>query len=458
MGVGGAADRSGSAYAVPEDLRRPGLLGRFPPEAERRYRAWLVEQTRPLVRVLAVPSIPIWVLIPFAARLWVDSAIDSRIYLLSFAVVEPVVLLTLLITRTPHPRLQFPVASTAVVVIAGVTFYAFYDLLATRSQAGLLASIIWFNMLALFVRAPFRTTVLLTALVTAMGASLLVASVRDLGTARADTWPYFALLFVDVVMVPGMALVNEQAMRLRYVDELVIARQQADLVASRALVRRYAPQAVVARLEHGDTTVDGAQRRRVTIFFADVVGFTELADRLDPEALAEIVNDYLGSVADIVERHGGTVNEFAGDGVMAIFGAPADMPPRDQALAALAAARELQQSLPGLSERWFPLGIERELQARVGINSGVVSVGTFGSAVRATYTGIGLQTNIAARIQAHCPPGSVLLSKTSWHLVSDTVRCEPRGEVEVKGVHFPIGMYEPVPTEHRRPASTDRTV
>ena len=71
-------------------------------------------------------------------------------------------------------------------------------------------------------------------------------------------------------------------------------------------------------------------------------------------------------------------------------------------------------------------------------------IGTFGSAVRATYTGIGLQTNIAARIQSQCPPGSVLLSKTSWHLVSDTVPCEPHGEIEVKGVHFPIAMYEPV--------------
>ncbi|MEO6606208.1 MAG: adenylate/guanylate cyclase domain-containing protein, partial [Aeromicrobium sp.] len=104
---------------------------------------------------------------------------------------------------------------------------------------------------------------------------------------------------------------------------------------------------------------------------------------------------------------------------------------------------ELQRSLPEWSKRWFALGIDQDLRARIGINTGVVSIGTFGSAVRATYTGIGLQTNIAARIQTECTPGSVLLSKTSWHLVSDTVACQPRGEVEVKGVHFPIAMYEP---------------
>jgi class 3 adenylate cyclase len=168
-----------------------------------------------------------------------------------------------------------------------------------------------------------------------------------------------------------------------------------------------------------------------------------LADRLDPEALAEIVNEYLGSVAQIVERHGGTLNEFAGDGVMAIFGAPEELEPREQVRSALEAAQELQRSLPVWSQRWYELGIDQDLQARIGINTGVVSIGTFGSAVRATYTGIGLQTNIAARIQAQCDPGSVLLSKTSWHLVSDTVSCQPRGEVEVKGVHFPIAMYEP---------------
>ena len=75
---------------------------------------------------------------------------------------------------------------------------------------------------------------------------------------------------------------------------------------------------------------------------------------------------------------------------------------------------------------------------------GTISVGTFGSAVRATYTGIGLQTNIAARIQAEAKPGGILLSNTSWHLIKDTVDCEPRGEVLVKGVHFPIELYEPI--------------
>ncbi len=211
------------------------------------------------------------------------------------------------------------------------------------------------------------------------------------------------------------------------------------------LIRRYAPPAVAAAIETGQSTsIDTPQRRRVTVLFSDIVGFTDTADSMDPEPLAQIVNEYLAVMADIVERHGGTLNEFAGDGVMALFGAPAELPPEEQVAAAVAAATEIQDALPSLNERWAKLGLDHELKSRIGINTGMLSVGTFGSAGRATYTGIGLQTNIAARIQAHGSPGSILLSHASWQLVKDLVACEERGEAQVKGVHFPVKVYEPV--------------
>jgi class 3 adenylate cyclase len=419
------------------------MVGRFPPETEERYFEWYVDQGKPLVRVAAMLSIPLWVVTPLLADAWVDTPVDNGIYVLAWAVAIPVLVVTVLVTYSTRRWVQLPMAVIAVEVVAFITFTAFYAFLSVRSQAGLLGSIIWFNTLPLLVRSPFRTTVFVTALTTATGSAFLAASVRELHTPRTETWPYVALLLVQLVMVPGIALMNERTLRQRFSDEQVIARQRAELTASRVLLRRYAPASVADRIEHGDTTIDSPQRRRVTVFFADVVGFTTLADRLDPEALAEIVNEYLGSVAHIIEMNGGTLNEFAGDGVMAIFGAPDELDPRDQVFAALVAASQLQRSLPEWSRRWYQLGTDQDLQARIGINTGVVSVGTFGSTVRATYTGIGLQTNIAARIQAQCPPGSVLLSKTSWHLVSDTVPCTPRGEVEVKGVHYPIAMYEP---------------
>ena len=96
-----------------------------------------------------------------------------------------------------------------------------------------------------------------------------------------------------------------------------------------------------------------------------------------------------------------------------------------------------------LNTTWFRLGIEQPLRVRIGINTGMLSVGTFGSDGRATYTAIGLQMNVAARIQAQCEPGGTVLSSASWHLVNDTVDCDALGEVTVKGVHYPISIYAP---------------
>jgi class 3 adenylate cyclase len=243
--------------------------------------------------------------------------------------------------------------------------------------------------------------------VTAAGeaGAFLSADQNDASLALAAIWIPLSTLAVG----PAMAIANERGLRERYVDERTIERQQALLEQSRALIRRYAPSSVVSRIELGDTSVDAPQRRKITVFSSDVVGFTAMADRIDPEGLAHIINDYLGAVSDLVERHGGTVTEFAGDGVMAIFGAPDELDPADQVTAAVSAARELQTALSEWSHSWFEHGIVEELKARVGINTGVVSVGTFGSAIRATYTGIGLQMKIAARVQAQAEPGGILL-------------------------------------------------
>ena len=332
------------------------------------------------------------------------------------------------------------------VVLTSTTLAALlcvYWVEAPNTPVLMVATTLLFLYLAPVLQFPIRSTGIVLLLTVPATVWWAIATAERDGTMNSTVSYQLWLLGATSIFAVAISLVIETNSRARFVDEQVIAQQQEELASSRALIRRYAPPSVADRLEHGDTTVDTAQRRRVTIFFADVVGFTTLADRLDPEALAEIMNEYLGSVAEIFDNNGGTLTDFAGDGVMALFGAPDEMEPRDQVLAAVSAARALQAALPEWSRRWYALGIDQDLQARVGINTGVISIGTFGSAVRATYTGFGLQTNIASRIETQCKPGSILLSKTSWALVSDTVACQSFGEVEVKGVHFPIAMYEP---------------
>ena len=232
---------------------------------------------------------------------------------------------------------------------------------------------------------------------------------------------------------------------------------RVQLQASQRLLRRYAPAAVAERIESGDAEAVGhPQRLRVTAMSSDVAGFTALADQIDPESLSQIINEYMATMSDVVESQGGVVTEFAGDGLMAIFGAPEALEPEEQVRRALSAASAMHARLAELNKTWFRLGIEQPLRVRIGINTGMLSVGTFGSDGRATYTAIGLQMNVAARIQAQCEPGGILLSSASWHLVKDTVECDPLGEVTVKGVHFPISIYAPRKRVGRDSLSAER--
>jgi class 3 adenylate cyclase len=225
----------------------------------------------------------------------------------------------------------------------------------------------------------------------------------------------------------------------------IAARQHAEraLQNSRDLIRRYVPPAVANRIIEGEEAeIDTPQRRRLTVFFSDIVGFTDIADRVEPEVITQVINEYLSAMSKIVDTHGGTLNEFSGDGIMALFGAPGAMEPGEQVRRAVDMALTMQRDMAQLNEGWRELGLGEALQVRMGINTGMLSVGSFGSQGRMTYTAIGLQTNVTARIQAQCRPGEILLSDASWQLIRGEVQCTPKGEIEVKGVHFPIKVYK----------------
>ncbi|MDX6278240.1 MAG: adenylate cyclase [Nocardioidaceae bacterium] len=417
---------------------RRGPLSRFDTVVETEYRAWFEQRFAPLAAALTLISALCWIANAPLASQFADSDKVVLVYIVCWGVNLPALVISTWYLRRPEPRRAVAVAFALLVLTTLDMTSVIMPTVPDLDPIAYAVAAIFFGLLAPLIQLPFRATVVFAVLVTAVG---VVGTLRASGAGEvANSTLTFALglTVVSISLVgPALAFTNERDLRVRFLDEMTIAHQ-------RTLIRRYAPSSVVSRIEHGDTTVDHPQRRKVTVFFSDVVGFTALADRVDPEALADIVNDYLGELSELIERHGGTLNEFAGDGVMAIFGAPDELEPADQVLRALAAAQELQHSLPTWSRSWYQHGIIEDAQARVGINTGTVSVGTFGSKIRATYTGIGLQTNIAARVQAEAPPGGILLSNTSWHLVNDTVTCQPRGEVMVKGVHFPIGLYSPL--------------
>jgi adenylate cyclase len=116
-------------------------------------------------------------------------------------------------------------------------------------------------------------------------------------------------------------------------------------------------------------------------------------------------------MASIGERYGGTIDKFVGDAVMIFFGAPVQTNDHDQAMRAVRMAVEMQDAMVRLGEKWRRAGFERPFVIRIGINTGHATIGSFGSKRRVDYTAIGRQVNLAARLQAHCEPGKILLSQ-----------------------------------------------
>ena len=216
----------------------------------------------------------------------------------------------------------------------------------------------------------------------------------------------------------------------------------AGLLRANELVARYAPREISQRIMAGQHSPDYApERLRLTVFFSDLVGFTAASDEMDPESLAAALNSYFAEMTDIAERHGGTVDKFLGDGLMIFFGAPVAAGDRDHARAAVDMALDMQRAMPALNEQWMDHGGRRKLEVRIGINTGYASVGDFGSPSRKTYSAIGVQVNLAARVQAECRPGRVLVSDSTWALVRHDFDGADEGEFNLEGLHYPVRCF-----------------
>ncbi len=191
----------------------------------------------------------------------------------------------------------------------------------------------------------------------------------------------------------------------------------------------YTPKHLAEKILTTRSSIEG-ERKLVTVLFADVANYTSMAEKLDPEEVHETMDGCFKILMDEIHRYEGTINQFIGDGVMAIFGAP--VAHEEHAQRACHAALSIQSALEGYSE-----SIERrfgcEFRMRIGLNSGPVVVGAIGDDLRMDYTAIGDTTNLAARLQSIAEPGTVLVSEQTQKLAKDFFDFETLGEIEVKG-------------------------
>ena len=180
------------------------------------------------------------------------------------------------------------------------------------------------------------------------------------------------------------------------------------------------------------------ERKRVTVVFADVCGFTALSERLDPEELTALTNEVLKELAEAVYQHEGAIDKFMGDAVMAVFGAPvAHEDDPERCLRSALAMRERQERL---GRRWQEK-LGQSLPLHMGIHTGTVIAGNVGSDLRMAYTVMGDTVNTAARIEAAAGPGQILLSHETWRLTRDAFVSTPLEPIRVKGKSEPLRVY-----------------
>jgi adenylate cyclase len=207
-------------------------------------------------------------------------------------------------------------------------------------------------------------------------------------------------------------------------------------------ISKYLDPNVTEKIFKGEFSAELSHKRtKLTIFFSDIKDFTQFTDASDPEDVAKLLNEYLGEMAQIVRTWGGTIPQFTGDSIFAIFGAPDSKGERGDALACLHMALEMQMRMKILREKWWNQGIQFPFEIRCGIHTGMANVGNYGSEGFMEYSAIGLNTNLASRLEQACQQGEIYLSHATWALVNDEIPCEEVGTIEVKGFHYPVQTY-----------------
>jgi class 3 adenylate cyclase len=203
-------------------------------------------------------------------------------------------------------------------------------------------------------------------------------------------------------------------------------------------LRPYTPRHLVEQVLNTRDAQIG-ERKRVTVLFADIKGSTRLAEEAGAEAWHEILDRYFGLLAAAVHRYEGTVNQYTGDGIMALFGAP--IAHEDHAQRACLAALEMQREVRAYADE-LRLSAALNLTMRIGLNTGEVVVGSIGDDLRMDYTAQGHTVNLAARMEHICEPGRIYCSRTTAALVEGYFRLRDLGETAVEGASAPVRVFE----------------
>jgi adenylate cyclase len=264
----------------------------------------------------------------------------------------------------------------------------------------------------------------------------LVAESRVHGALYADRLdPFAAFKPDDLELISAVAAQTAIAVENARAHER-LAREEV----ARANYSRFLPEYVVKQmLENPDSFKLGGVSQTITILFADIRGFTRISEHAPPEKIVSLLNRYFSAMTDIIFAHGGTLDKYLGDGLMALFGAPTATP--DDASNALNAAVAMQRRLLGINRELRDEGFT-EIGVGMGLHTGEVIVGYIGSDRRSEYTAIGDTVNTSSRLESNARGGEILISDATAKAANSRYKLKPREAIMVKNRQQPVNLWE----------------
>jgi adenylate cyclase len=255
----------------------------------------------------------------------------------------------------------------------------------------------------------------------------------------------------DLDLLTALANYAAVAVERARLNQKIIAEEKKRERLGRFLSPQVTNRILAASDTHTGAELGAPEVREVTVLFADIVGFTSMSETMSPSAISLLLNDYLSRMTEVIFRHEGTLDKYIGDAIMAVFGAPLDMP--DHAQRAIRTALEMQERLAewNAERREGP-----ELRIRIGINSGKAVAGEIGSINKKEYTVLGDTVNIASRLESSvAKPGSVVIGEHTRVTVGALFDCKELGSFSLKGKTREVQVFEVLGMGRRAEAETD---
>jgi class 3 adenylate cyclase len=280
-----------------------------------------------------------------------------------------------------------------------------------------------------------------------------IAIANAVGAYINDTIDPELLFFLCLSGLPTLAWIiwrnwedTKANVRLRVESQLAESERRRVLEVISTQLGKYLSPQLYQSIFRGEQKVEiASKRKKLTVFFSDIAGFTELTDQLESEELTALLNRYLTEMSKIALEHGATIDKFIGDAIVVYFGDPETKGVKEDATSCVQMAIAMQNRLKDLQIEWQDQGlIERPFAIRIGINTGYCTVGNIGSDKRMDYTIIGNEVNLAARLESASDIGGILLANETYSLVKDWLKAEEQEAITVKGFSKPIRTFRVV--------------